>query len=132
MFSVPHVFQISVFIKSIGLGAIIGILYFFFIILRRSGITKTALVIVQDVIFFCTAAIISFMFVFEVNAGEVRFFIFAGEAIGFCLIYLFPLKSLSSFYYKLSVKARKKAGAFFAKKNLKKPKKNSKKLLHKG
>lgn len=123
MFSVPHVFQVSVFVKSIGLGALIGIIYFFFIILRRSGISKTPIVIVQDVLFFSLAAVATFMFIFEVNAGEVRFFIFAGAAMGFCLIYIFPLKSLGSFCNKFFVKTRKKFGKFSVKKILKKQKK---------
>ncbi|MCH5198246.1 MAG: spore cortex biosynthesis protein YabQ [Oscillospiraceae bacterium] len=131
MFQVPHIFQISVFFKSIGLGALIGILYFFFIILRRSGLSKTAVVVAQDIVFFCAAAVISFMFIFEVNAGETRFFIFAGEVMGFCLIYIFPLKPLASFYYKISKNLREKAAVFFAEKKRKKSEKKSKKLLHK-
>jgi len=130
MFDVSHSFQISLFIKSIGLGALIGAVYFFFVILRRTGLKKTISVIIQDILFFVFSALISFIFIFEVNAGEVRFFIFAGELMGFCLLNAFPLRPLSSFYYKCFIRAEGKAREFFSKR-IKKNKNISKKLLHK-
>ena len=138
MFDVSHAFQVSVFIKSAGMGALLGAAYIVFMLLRRSGIAGTAAVVVQDLLFFILAAIASFAFIFEVNAGSVRFYIFAGEAIGFCLVYMFPLRSLAVFIGNNVYKLRKKTFLLIEKINMKKNKKksqntekNSKKLLHK-
>ncbi len=84
-----HAVQISVFVKAVGLGYLIGLLFCFFSFCN--ALSKGAVaVFVRDVLFFILNAGVSFLFLLKYNSGVVRFYILAGEAMGFLLFYMFP------------------------------------------
>lgn len=95
MFGVSHGFPVWVFLKSIGAGFLIGALYLLFMLLRKAGAKHPAAVFFQDVLFCAVAALVSFLFVFDVNAGVGRFYIFAGEGIGCTVFYYFYCNNLN-------------------------------------
>lgn len=87
MFGVSHGFSFFVFLKSIGIGYFLGILYAAFKLLRVMGLRQTAVVFLQDILFFIISAIVVFLFVFDTNAGVFRFYIISGILIGFLFLY---------------------------------------------
>mgnify|MGYP002623791278 CR=1 FL=1 len=89
MFGVSHTFSLFVFLKSIGIGYLLGCLYFGFKLLRFFGLRHAVLVFFQDILFFLISAIIVFLFVFEINAGVFRFYIFTGILVGYCIVSFF-------------------------------------------
>ncbi len=90
MFGVAHSFYAFVFLKSVGIGFITGVLWFAFALYRRiTGCGKIRTVLL-DVLFFVIAAVITFLFLLDINAGVIRFYVFAGEGIGFCLFRFLP------------------------------------------
>lgn len=100
MFGIELSAQMYIFIKSIALGFIIGIIYNLFMLLRISFIKNFIAVFFQDIIFFVFSSILTFLFVFETNYGQLRFYIFAGELMGFCLYYFFPARLLNLLWLK--------------------------------
>ncbi len=97
-----HTVQLSVFIKSVGLGFLMGIIFSAVMFLNTVSGKRTFIVFLRDVLFFVSSAVLTFMFILEYNAGILRFYIFAGELIGFILFYIYPAEILrrifSSFY----------------------------------
>ncbi len=84
-----HAVQISVLFKAVGVGYLIGILFSFFSFLN--SISKNSIaVFIRDLLFFIMNAVISFLFLLKYNSGIIRFYILAGESIGFLLFHLFP------------------------------------------
>lgn len=72
---------------SCGMGFLLGIYYDVYRVARlimRSG--KRA-VFFQDVLFFLTSAVITFLFALAVMDGRLRFYLFLGEIIGFFCYY---------------------------------------------
>ena len=136
MFGVAHSFYLFVFLKSIGVGFVIGALWFLFQVFRRLVSCGKLWVMLQDLLFFTAAAFITFLFLLEINAGVLRFYLFAGEAIGFCLFCFLPARAFLNAVAAVrerAIRAIKRcslrlAGAFRKKIN-KKSKKNEKKLL---
>ena len=84
-----HAVQVSVLAKAVGMGYILGLLFCFFTFVNALS-KSTAAVFVRDILFFVLNAGISFLFLLKYNSGVVRFYILAGETIGFLLYYLFP------------------------------------------
>ncbi len=84
-----HAVQISVLFKAVGMGYLIGLLYCFFSFLNSINKNNIA-VFIRDILFFVLNAVISFLFLLRYNSGVIRFYILAGEGIGFLLFYLFP------------------------------------------
>lgn len=84
-------FDISMQMRSFGLsvavGICIGIVYDLFRIMRLASVNNKYAVVVQDVVFWCFAAIVSFLFGFVVNNGTFRFYFAVGEALGFAFYY---------------------------------------------
>ena len=64
----------------------------------------------QDIIFFVMVSILTFLFVFETNYGQMRFYIFAGELIGFLLYYFFPAMLVNLLWKKADLSVKKYAG----------------------
>lgn len=85
-----HYVQLSVLVKAIGTGYFLGLLFSIFMLLNSVHGKSTAVVFIRDIIFFLLAAVISFFFTLKYNAGQIRFYILAGELAGFCLFYIFP------------------------------------------
>ncbi len=96
MFGLSHSFSVFVFLKSLGIGYLLGLVYTFFKLLRMIGLRHSILVFFQDVLYFVISAFVVFLFVLEINAGIFRFYIFIGILIGFILFYLM---SFSIFHY---------------------------------
>ena len=80
--------QFLTFGYSCLLGVILGIIYDIFRILRMIINSKSITMFVQDVIYFVISGIITFVFVLEFNSGESRFYILAGEAVGWILYHI--------------------------------------------
>ena len=90
MFGLGVAFQLDVFLKSLGVGLLCGLLYSCFQGLRACGLRGRAAVFLQDVLFSVSAAFLTFFFLLEADFGQIRFFLLAGEGGGFLLWYLFP------------------------------------------
>lgn len=117
-----HLVQISVLVKSIGTGYFLGLTYSVIMLFNAFYGKHIVSVFIRDVLFFISAAFISFLFILKYNGGTLRFYILAGEGIGFLLFYIFPgsiagaafrkaakriISMASHFRQKLTVKAAK-------------------------
>lgn len=80
--------QTLIFFRSIFLGALLGIFYDLFRLLRLVFPAPGWVVAAEDLLFFLLSAIWSFGFIMSVNYGQVRAFILMGEGLGFLLYYL--------------------------------------------
>lgn len=96
MFGVSHSFSYFTFLKSIGIGYLIGAFYLLFKFIRILGIKQAPFVFLQDLLFFTFSSVAVFLFVYEINAGIFRFYIICGIIIGFLLFYLVPGSLLNS------------------------------------
>lgn len=98
-----QVVQLSVFIKSIGAGFFIGLIFLFYIAMNTINGKNKYIVAVRDVIFFVSSAIITFLFSLKYNAGILRFYILAGELIGFILCYLSLSGTVRKYSYRFFI-----------------------------
>jgi len=73
---------------SIGAGVFLGAYYDIFRIFRTVFRSENRAVFFQDLFYMLSAAFVTFLLALGVNYGEVRFYILAGEIIGWCLYYL--------------------------------------------
>ena len=80
--------QIHVFFIFTFCGAIIGVLFDFFRILRKSFKTPDWITYIEDVLFWFLTCIILAYTIFKYNNGELRAFLFIGLLIGF-VFYMF-------------------------------------------
>ena len=80
--------QSMVFGCSCILGVALGILYDVFRIIRVVINPKNITVFVQDVIYFLTSGVITFLFVLAFNFGELRFYILIWESAGWTLYHV--------------------------------------------
>ncbi len=85
-----HTVQLSVFVKSVGAGYIIGLIFFMLMLMNCFFGKHTYSVFIRDVLFFLTAAVFTVIFLLKYNAGIIRFYILCGELMGFILFYIFP------------------------------------------
>lgn len=108
MFGIELSAQMYIFMKSIALGFLLGFIYNLFMLFRISFIRNFVAVFFQDIIFFVSGSILTFLFVFETNYGQLRFYIFAGELIGFCLYYFFPARLVNLLWLKADTKIKRK------------------------
>lgn len=88
MYSVPHSEQLSIFLSSLGVGFILGVLYDILRGIRLSVSKNKVLVVVFDLIYFLLLAFITFIFILAANKGEIRFYIILGEIIGLVFYYV--------------------------------------------
>ena len=87
--------QVYIFLETILVGAIMGVVFDFFRALRRNGNTRNIIVYIQDIIFWIIVAIIIITSSFILNAGELRGYMLIGYVLG-AFLYLLAL----SFYVK--------------------------------
>lgn len=80
-------------------GIIIGLLFDFFRILRRSFKTHDIVTCLQDVLFWILTGFILLYSIFTFNNGEIRLFMFLGVILG-CILYIL---CLSSYIIKINV-----------------------------
>lgn len=107
MFGIELSVQMYIFIKSVALGFMTGFIYNLFMLFRISFMKNAFAVFFQDVIFFVGVSILTFLFVLETNYGQIRFYIFAGELIGFCLYYFFPAALINFLWKKADNRVKK-------------------------
>lgn len=80
--------QIYLFFIFIVNGIIIGILFDFFRILRKSFKTSDILTYFEDLLFWILTGFSILYFIFVFNNGEIRLFMFLGIAVGIALYML--------------------------------------------
>lgn len=88
MYSVPQNEQFTIFLCSLGLGFLLGILYDVLRALRLSLTKSKPAVVIFDLLYFLMFAFCTFIFILALNKGEVRFYIIAGELIGAVFYYI--------------------------------------------
>ena len=74
--------EIDIFIKALILGVFLCIIYDFFRIIRRIVKKGTIITGIEDVIFFIFSAIVIFVFMYKMNGGIIRIYIFVGIFLG--------------------------------------------------
>lgn len=80
--------QFQGFVISVGVGVLLGAFYDVFRIFRTVFRSEKRAVFFQDLFYMIGAAFVTFLLALGVNYGDVRFYILAGEIIGWCLYYL--------------------------------------------
>ena len=80
--------QAYLFLIFVMNGVIIGILFDFFRILRKSFKTPDFVTYIEDVIFWILTGLLTLYSIFVFNNGEIRFFMFLGIFIGVALYML--------------------------------------------
>ena len=80
-------------------GCLIGIIFDFFRILRKSFKTSDIITYIEDILFWILTGISILYFIFVFNNGEIRLFMFLGIAVGITLYMLI----FSSFFIKINV-----------------------------
>lgn len=80
-------------------GLIIGLLFDFFRILRKSFKTPNFVTYIEDILFWILTGFLVLYSIFTFNNGEIRFFIFLGIGIGIILYMLI----FSNFIIKINV-----------------------------
>lgn len=88
MYSVPQSEQLSIFVSSLGLGFLLGVLYDILRALRLSVTKSKIAVVIFDILYFVLFGLITFIFILALNKGEIRFYIIIGELIGAIFYYI--------------------------------------------
>lgn len=88
MYSVPQSEQLTIFISSLGLGFLLGMLYDILRALRLSLTKSKGAIVFFDILYFLLFGFCTFLFILALNKGEVRFYIIAGELIGAIFYYI--------------------------------------------
>ena len=102
--------QFLMVLYSAALGVCLGIFYDIFRITRLIINPKNLSVFIQDIVYFLVSGLITFLFVLIFNYGESRFYILAGEALGW-IIYHISLGDLIYRKLKNTVKNRQSKSA---------------------
>lgn len=92
--------QANLFLIFVINGAIIGLIFDIFRILRKSFKTSDIITIIEDILFWIITGIIILYSIFIFNDGEIRFFMFIGIFLGVMLYMLI----LSQHIIKISVR----------------------------
>ncbi len=79
--------QVYDLLLSCGLGFLLGAYYDVFRVLRLALKSGKRAIFFQDVFFFASAAVITFLFALAVTDGQLRFYVFLGEGAGFAAYY---------------------------------------------
>lgn len=82
MYTVAPREQALIFLASLGVGFILGVVYDLLRALRLSITKSKPAIIVFDLLYFFIVAFASFVFILAANKGEVRSYIIIGELIG--------------------------------------------------
>lgn len=96
--------QFFVFLYSLALGLVLGIIYDILRIIRMVINLKNIAIFMQDFLYFILSAVLTFIFVLGLNSGNSRFYILAGEGIGWIVYHI----TLGDIIYKYSGKLVKK------------------------
>lgn len=90
MYNVYQSEQMLIFLASLGVGFLLGVLYDFFRALRLSFTRGKVAVVIFDLLYFFMVAFGSYIFILAANKGEVRSYIIIGELLG-AVFYYFSL-----------------------------------------
>ena len=90
MYNVSQSEQTLIFVASLGVGFLLGILYDFLRALRLSLTKGKVAVVVFDLLYFFMVSFGSYLFILAANKGEVRSYIIIGELLG-AVFYYFSL-----------------------------------------
>ncbi len=82
--------QMQMFLFSILFGLFLGALFDAFRILRLALPSGKAAVFLEDSIFLILAAILTFLFIYKTNFGDIRFYLLLGTILG-ALLYYFTI-----------------------------------------
>lgn len=77
--------QTNIFFLSIVFGFALGFIYDLFRIPRIIHKVSNEMIFFQDIAYFFLCGILTFLFILVINCGQLRFFIAAGEIIGWCI-----------------------------------------------
>ncbi len=87
MYTVPQSEQLNIFIVALGFGFLLGILYDLLRALRIAFTKSHGAIIAFDIIYFLLFGFLTILFIIALNKGEVRFYIIAGQVIGWLFYY---------------------------------------------
>ncbi len=87
MYTVDQSEQMLIFLASLGVGFLLGILYDFLRAVRLSFTRGKIAVVIFDLIYFFSVALFSYIFILAANKGEVRSYIIIGELLGAVFYY---------------------------------------------
>ena len=87
MYNVHQSEQTIIFLSSLGVGFLLGILYDLFRAIRLSITKSRTATIIFDVLYFFTFGFLSYIFILALNKGEIRSYIIIGEIIGAVFYY---------------------------------------------
>lgn len=106
--------QEEVFLLFFIIGIIIGLIFDFFKVLRKSFKTKDIITFVEDLLFLFLTGSLIILGIIKINSGEVRFYLFLGMFFGI-LIYSLTISKLYVIILYEFVRICKKIIAFFVK-----------------
>ncbi len=84
--------QVYIFLWSVLVGAVMGVVFDFFRALRRKGNTKNIIVYMQDIVFWFIVAVIIITSSFMLNDGELRGYMLIAYLLG-ALLYMLILSN---------------------------------------
>lgn len=79
--------QLTQLFLSCGMGFLLGAYYDVYRVIRLVMRSGKRWIFVQDLLFFLTAAVLTFLFSLAVMEGRLRFYLFLGELLGFSAYY---------------------------------------------
>ena len=85
-----HQVQLSVLMKAVGMGYLLGILFFLLKSVNLPLGKSTAAICIRDICFFVISAFLCFLFSLKYCSGFMRFYVSAGELMGFIIFSIFP------------------------------------------
>ncbi len=87
MYNVHQSEQTVIFLSSLGVGFLLGVLYDVFRTIRLSITKSRTATIIFDILYFLTFGFLSYIFILALNKGEIRSYIIIGEIIGAVFYY---------------------------------------------
>ena len=79
--------QCKVFLASLLLGVLVGVIYDFFRVLRKCCLRSKGAVALQDLLFSILFTAANFTFMLYFTDGQIRWYLLAGECLGWTLYY---------------------------------------------
>ena len=90
--------QVYIFLGTILVGAIMGVIFDFFRALRRNGNTRNIVVYIQDIVFWLIVAVIIITSSFILNNGDLRGYMLIGYLLGSFLYMLILSNYIKGFF----------------------------------
>lgn len=90
--------QVYIFLGTILVGTIMGVIFDFFRALRRNGNTRNIIVYIQDIVFWLIVAVIIITSSFILNNGDLRGYMLIGYLLGAFLYMLILSNYVKSFF----------------------------------